>query len=181
MKQQPANKFRYNYDKRTKRLTWIISAVIVAFFAAISLLAGEGYLRAWVISIMVAVLLLYVMSIPRYITVDREALEIQCVVEMTRIAIEDITLVRKVTRKDVGPLMLLLGSYGFFGYFGYYACFRRWDTLKVYTTERENLVEIEDIYEQKYIVSCREADRLIEAVMQVKLTHAGQDANVPRD
>jgi hypothetical protein len=95
---------------------------------------------------------------------------------MTRIAIADINSVRKVTKQDIGRLTLLLGSYGFFGYYGYYANLQRWEAVRVYAGEWDNFVEIEDIYEDKYLISCREADRLIEMVMQGKLIHAGQDA-----
>lgn len=168
-------KFKYHRDKRTRRLTWITTIVIVALSAAVLLLMDDGYLRAWLIVIVVALLLLCVLSIPRYILVTEDALEIHCVVEMTHIPINDISSVRRVTRQDTGRLTLLLGSYGFFGYYGYYANLRRWETVKVYMTEWSNMVEIEDIYEEKYLVSCREADRLIESVMQAKLTHAGEE------
>lgn len=168
-------RFKYSRNKRTRRLTWILSAVIFAVFVAVALLVREEYVRAWLIVLLLTILLLYVLSIPRYIKVDREALEIHCVVEMTRIPIADINSVRKVTPQDTGRLTLLLGSYGFFGYFGYYASLRRWEIVRVYAGEWDNLVEIEDIYEDKYLISCREADRLIEMVLQAKLIRAGEE------
>ncbi len=174
-------RFEYRRDRRTRRLTWITSAVIAAVFAAVAVFVGEEYVRAWIIVMMLTILLLYALSIPRYVKVDHEAVEIHCVVEMTRIAIADIISVRKVTRQDTGRLTLLLGSYGFFGYYGYYANLRRWETVSIYAGEWDNLVEIEDIYEDKYLISCREADRLIEMVMQAKLIHAGEEAVQPRE
>lgn len=174
-------KFKYISDRRTRRSTWIISAVLVCVFACVVLFVGEEYVRAWIILLLFTVLLLYILSIPRYVTVDREALEIHCVVEMTRIQIADINSVRKVTRQDTGRLTLLLGSWGFFGYYGYYANLRRWEIVRVYAGEWDNLVEIEDIYEDKYLISCREADRLIEMVVQSKLIHAGEEAEQPRE
>lgn len=177
--QNTEKRFRYRRDKRTRRLTWITSAVIAAAFAAVVFCVGEEYVRAWIIVLLLTILLLYVLSIPRYVKVDKEAVEIHCVVEMTRIPIADINSVRKVTRQDLGRLTLLLGSYGFFGYYGYYANLKRWETVKVYATEWDNLVEINDIYEDRYIVSCREADRFIEMVMQAKLIGAGDDAGGP--
>lgn len=174
MKEQ---RFRYKRDKRTRRLSWIITALIAAVVTALALCIKEPYIFAWIMTLFVAVLLLFVLSIPRYVRVDGEAVEIQCVVEMTRIPIGDVQSVRKVTRQDTGKLVLLLGSYGFFGYYGYYMNFRRWETIKVYAAEWDNLVEIEDIYEEKYLISCREADRLIEAVLQAKLMKAGKDTS----
>lgn len=166
--------FRYNRDKRTKYLSWITSVAIAAVFALLAVYIEETYVLAWISSICIAVLALFVLSIPRYIRVNHKAVEIHCVVEMTSIPIEDIQSIRKVTRQDTGKLRLLLGSYGFFGYYGYYMNFRRWETVKVYATEWEHLVEIEDIYEDKFLVSCREADRMIEMVMQAKLIKAGK-------
>lgn len=168
-------RFKYNRDKRTRRLTWITSAAIAALFTAIALFVGEEYVRAWIIVFISAIILLYILSIPRYIKVDQEALEIHCVVEMTRIPIEDINSVRKVARRDLGRLMILMGSYGFFGYYGYYLNIKRWEIIRIYAGEWDNLLEIEDIYEDKYMVSCREADRLIEMVMQAKLISTSGD------
>ena len=114
-------------------------------------------------------------SVPRYIKVDDESLEIHWVVEMTRIEVSEISSIGSVERSRFRNRMVpVLGSYGFFGYYGYYFNFREWEMLKIYTTERDHLVEIEDIYEQKFLVSCREADKLIEAVMQAKLDRAGE-------
>ena len=174
-------RFEYTRDRQTRKLTWITLGVITAVFVVVALAVGEEYVRAWIIVMLLTILLLYVLSIPRYVKVDSEALEIHCVVEMTRVAIADINSVRRVTRQDTGRLTLLLGSYGFFGYYGYYANLRHWEVVRVYAGELDNLVEIEDIYEDKYIISCREADRLIEMVMQAKLIHAGEEAVHPRE
>jgi hypothetical protein len=153
-------------------LTWAISGAIVGLFAAV-LLLGDGYLRAWTVAIMLAILLLYVLSIPRYIKVNTRALEVHCVVEMVRIPIEDVRSVRRLMQSEMRGFIPLLGSYGFFGYYGYYADLRRWEIIKVYATEWDNLVEIEDIYENIYIISCRERERLIELFVQAKLAGAG--------
>ncbi len=174
-------RFKCERDRRARRLTWITAALIAAAVASVAVFVGEEYVRAWIIVTLLIVMLLYVLSIPRYVKIDREALEIHCVVEMTRIPIADINSVRRVTRQDTGRLTLLLGSYGFFGYYGYYANLRRWEAVRVYTGEWDNLVEIEDIYEDKYLISCREADRLIEMVVQAKLIHAGEEAILPRE
>ena len=174
-------KFRYNRDKRVKWYTAVYWVAIVAAVAAVVLFAQGGYLQAWLLSLLTAILLLYVLSIPRYVKVDADALEIHCVVEMTRIEIRDIASIRKVEKKKLGRLFLLLGSYGFFGYFGYYFDIRNWDLVKVYITEWRHRVEIEDIYEQRYLISCRGREELIDAVMQAKLLHAGDDYMLPEE
>lgn len=163
------NKFKYNRDKRTWRLTlmWLVliaAALIVPYFFS------EGnYLNAWVISVVVAVLALFILSIPSRILIDSHVLEIRCLVETTRIEIRDIASVRKVSKKDYKALYPVVGGYGFFGYYGYYFDFINLEMVKVYATELNNFVEIQDIYEQRYLVSCRKADELIEAIAQAKL------------
>ncbi len=156
-------RINYRLDKHTLRWSLIISLVLAVAFVVLALLVNDGYLRAWLIALLLAVVVLYVLSIPRYISLRDGLLEIHCIVELTRINVEDIVSIRRVTRDEIKPL-LLLGSYGFFGYYGYYADLRIWETLKIYATEWDNLVLIEDIYETRYIVSCRKADELIELV-----------------
>ncbi len=163
-------RFKYDRDKQCRRLTAVWIGIIAVAVVIIALLGGSGYMQAWLYSVLVAVTALYALSIPRYVSVDRDNLEIHCVVEMTRIDIRDVALVRKVDMEARrGRLWLVLGSYGFFGYFGYYFDWRNWEMVKVYATERAHFVEIEDIYEQKYLVSYK----LIEAVMRAKAGHSG--------
>ena len=131
------------------------------------LLWGEGgYMIAWAASLAGAILLLHIMSIPRYTLVSDTALEIHCVVEITRIAYADLRSIRRVGPDALHDKYVLLGGYGFFGYYGYYFDTRRWETVKLYCRERRNLVEITDITDQRYIVSCPEPDELIRTVRQ---------------
>lgn len=169
-----AKRFKHNRNKRTSTLTAIWSAIIVAIVAAILIFVEGGYLHAWLLSILVGILALYILSIPRRTSVDENNLEIQCVIELTRIDIRDIRSIRKVQAKEYKYLFPVIGSYGFFGYYGYFLNPKGWDMVKVYAGEWDNLVEIVDIYEQTYIISSRQADELIESVMQVKLMHAGK-------
>jgi hypothetical protein len=141
----------------------MITAGIVLLFAALVVFVNDPYLRAWLISIFLAVTLLYVLSIPRYISLADGILEIHCVVELTRIAVEDIQSIRKITPSEIRPL-LLLGSYGFFGYYGYFADLYRYETLKVYATEWQNLILIQDIYETRYLISCQNPEKLIKQI-----------------
>ncbi len=92
---------------------------------------------------------------------------------MTRIAVRDVVSIRGPFRRYRKRLLCILGSYGFFGYFGYYIDLKEWDFVKLYATERENLVVIEDIYEQRYIISCRDCESLIESVLQAKIARSG--------
>ncbi len=157
-------RIKYQLDKHTRRLSLIITLVLVVALTALALLLADAYLRAWLIGLLLAIILLFVLSIPRYISLVEDTLEIHCVVELTRIQLEDIRSARTVSRSELSPLIPLLGSYGFFGYYGYYIDLRHWDVIKVYATQWNNLVLIEDIYETKYLVSCSDPDNLIGSI-----------------
>ena len=159
-------RFAYHFDKRSRRITAAIITIIILIFAAFILFGTGSYLPAWFFTLAIAVLALYILSIPRFVELNDQSLDIHCILELTRIHIGDINLVRKVDRKEFKYLFPLLGSYGFFGYYGYYLNFSKWEIIKIYATEWDHLVEIEDIYEQKYLISCREADQLIADVVE---------------
>lgn len=161
-------RFIYTLDRRCKWISAIYVALLAAIFAAVALCVEDGYMRAWVFSLPLAVAALYVLSIPRYISVSAEKLEIHCVVEMTRIEICDIASIRIMEKQDYDRTFPVLGSYGFFGYYGYYLDLRKWDMIKMYASRRQGLVEITDISEQVFVVSCRDAKTLVEAVQNAK-------------
>ncbi len=157
--------FRYKFDKRSKRITWaVIVAVVLATAWFTYAYIGQGaYYPAWFFSTALAVAALYILSIPRWVRITHQAVEIHCVVELTTIQLEDIRTVRRLDDRPTG-LWLLLGSYGFFGYYGYYFDFRRWQTVNLYASQWRNFVEIEDIYDQRCIISCADPDVFVQSV-----------------
>lgn len=143
-----------------------VAVLVVAVTAGFFVVAGTAYLPAWFLTFAAALILLYILSIPRFVRVTRDAFEIHCIVELTTIHMTDIKAVRRVWVEDMRAVWPLLGSYGFGGYFGYYLDFKSWEIVKIYAREWGNFVLVEDIYEDKYIVSCDHPDELIEAVRQ---------------
>ena len=170
-------RFAYHFDKRSRRITATVIAIIILSFAAFIVFGKGSYLPAWFLSLVTAVLALYILSIPRFVELNEHSLDIHCVLELTRIHIGDINLIRKIDRSDVKYLFPLLGSYGFFGYYGYYLNLGKWEIIKVYASEWNNFVEIEDIYEQKYLISCREADELIADVLDANRRYLEEHQN----
>lgn len=171
-------KFGYKRDKRCKWLTAVYIAVIFGLLALVTFGMESSYMKAWTLAVIGAVAALYLLSIPRYVKVDDDYLEIQCTVEMTRIDVRDVVSIRRTRDGEYhNRLFCLLGSYGFFGYFGYYLDLRDWDLVKLYATERNNLAVIDDIYEQRYIISCRDCDQLIESVLQAKIARSGRSGD----
>lgn len=177
-------RFKYKLDRRSRRITWCIAIVVILLFTGFHFLWGADYLPAWIIGFIICVIALYILSIPRFISVSDDALEVHCVIELTRIHIEDVEIVKHIDRHYFNKLIPLIGSYGFGGYYGYYFNFNEWNICKVYAAERKNLVLIEDIYEDLYIVSCSDPDALVSLTTiardkkrQEIFNHTSQDNN----
>ena len=120
-----------------------------------------GYLSAWFVSLVVALFALMSLSIPRKIVVKKATVEILCLLDMTEIPRMEIASVQRVDPRQMRWVVPLFGGYGFFGYYGYYFDLKTFEKAVVYASEWKNLVEIVDIYEQRYYVSCTQADELV--------------------
>lgn len=158
-------KIKYKRDRLSRRITTVVIALVVlaVAYATYYFLHAGGYYPAWLTTFVLAVAALYILSIPRNIQLTDEALEIHCVVELSTIKRDNIRSA-KMVEGDHPHIFPLLGSYGFFGYYGYYLDYRRWEIVKLYASEWCNFVEIEDIYEQRYIISCSRAEELLERI-----------------
>lgn len=120
-----------------------------------------GYLSAWFVSLVVALFALMSLSIPRKIVVKKATVEILCLLDMTEIPRMEIASVQRVDPRQMRWVVPLFGGYGFFGYYGYYFDLKTFEKVVVYASEWKNLVEIVDIYEQRYYVSRHPADELV--------------------
>ena len=111
---------RYNYifDRRSRLITSVIITVTVLLVLLVGYYSRGGYLLAWFMSLLAGVGALYVLSIPRYILIGEDAVEIHCVLELTTIRYENLVAVRKLSRHEMKYCFPMLGSYGFFGYYG---------------------------------------------------------------
>lgn len=138
----------------------ILSLISVLFF----LMYVGGYFSAWFISVMVALIALLALSIPRRIIVDEEAITIVCLVEIAEIPIAEIVSARPLPRSERRWMMPLFGSYGFFGYYGYYLNLSTFERVRFYATEWQHLIEIVDIYDDKYYISCRKGEELLSQI-----------------
>ena len=156
--------FKYRLDKRTRNITLAVLAGVIAVCGGLWLFNIGDYLPAWFFSIALAIIALSVLSIPRSIRITESAVEIRCVVEITHIPYEHLKNVRRINRTELKPFVPIFASGGFFGYFGYYLLLRNWEIIKVYTTSWHGLVSIEDIYEQRYLVSSDRPDELVERI-----------------
>lgn len=163
-------RYKYKLDRRAKRLTLIISLIIIGLGTYFFFNSTSLFLPAWFFLFALALLALVVLSIPRFVKVDDDSFEIHCLVELTRIDIGDVKSIYKVDRRSMKYCFPLLGSYGFFGYFGYYFNFAEMSVFKIYASKWDDFVRVEDIYEDVYIINCDNADELIHFVNKARLT-----------
>ena len=133
--------FKYRFSRRTLYLSAFYILVLALIGLGLHSLYIGGYLSAWFVSLVVALFALMSLSIPRKIVVKKATVEILC--------------------RQMRWVVPLFGGYGFFGYYGYYFDLKTFEKVVVYASEWKNLVEIVDIYEQRYYVSCTQADELV--------------------
>lgn len=165
---QGNSEIRIDY-KRSRFVRWFtigLGVVIVGIFVYFLISSGGTYLPAWFMTVAMAVLLLGVLSFPRYVKISPVSLEIHCIVDLTRIPLREIKQVRLLDRSEMKFSLPIFASLGFGGYFGHFFGFGDMGTFVMYATEWKNFVLIEDIYEDKYVISCSEPERLVELITE---------------
>lgn len=160
--------FEYSSNRRTIITTILTLLLFIAVAVLLFFLYKGGFFSAWFVSLVLAIIALMALSVPRRIAILGNALEIQCISDITEIDIQEIASIRKVERRAMRWVVPIFGAVGFFGYYGKFFDFKAFDTITIYASEWDNFVEITDIYDNRTYVSCSEADELIEAVMMVR-------------
>lgn len=161
-------KYKYRYDRRSHRITFLTVTIVAMLLVGAGFVLGGAYLPAWGLFFLLCIILLYILSIPLYVLLDESVVEVHCIVDMTRIHIEDIEKIRVFGKNEFKRLWPLVGSYGFWGYYGYYFDFTEWTMYKVYASDRKHLVLIEDIYEDLFIVSCDDPEVFIKHTLEFR-------------
>ena len=154
--------FKYRFSRRTLYLSAFYILVLALIGLGLHSLYIGGYLSAWFVSLVVALFALMSLSIPRKIVVKKATVEIPNLLDIhTPRERMEIASVQRVDPRQMRWVVPLFGGYGFFGYYGYYFDLKTFEKVVVYASEWKNLVEIVDIYEQRYYVSCTQADELV--------------------
>lgn len=146
--------FRYKNDAVTKYATLLHFIIFTVVAILLYYLFEGGYMFAWFISIVVAIILLMLLSIPRYVVLNADSIDICCISDYTHIEYDKIAEVRIVPKKSMRYFLPLFASIGFFGYYGIFLNIRKMDFVKIYSSQLGDCVEITDIYEDKYYISC---------------------------
>lgn len=168
--------YKYRFDRRT--LYWTLAHLAVYGLMGFGLyyLYEGGYFSAWFTSFIVALIALMALSIPRKIVVSDDSVEIRCLLDVTEIRREEIKAVRTVEPRQMKWVVPIFGGCGFFGYYGHYFDLRRFERVRLYASVWRNFVEIEDIYDERVIVSCPDPERLIAELSPAAGNAAGEEA-----
>lgn len=157
--------FRYTTDNKTLYRTAIHFFVFVAIATALFILVDGSYILAWFISIVIAVIALMALSIPRSVVLNEQGVDICCISDYTHIPYNEIAAIRSVETKELKFMVPIFAASGFFGYYGNFLDIKAMDFVKIYAAKWDNFIEITDIYEDKYYISCDNREELIERVL----------------
>ena len=119
--------YKYRFSRRTIYWTLIYLVVFGLLGGLLYHLYEGGYLSAWFTSFIVALIALMSLSIPRYIVVTDEKVEVRCLLDITEIKRGEIASVRRVDPKRMKWFFPLFGGCGFFGYYGHFLDLRRFE------------------------------------------------------
>ena len=167
--------YSYQLGKRVPYTSALYLTAFVGLSVLFAFIYDGGYISAWFISLILAVLALMVLSIPRRVVVDDEGIEIQCVAEDTTLSHEEIARVRKVENSEMSACIPIFGAVGFFGHYGRFLNLRTMDFIYIYASRWDNFVEITDIDDNKYYVSCENSDDMIKRVESYIQPHDTQE------
>ncbi len=178
--ERPYHKFRDSYSPYVKCMTVLLSFVVVAATLWLSYSSSGSYLYAWFLSLALSVIGLFVMSMPKYVKVSRDSVEVHCVVEVTRIPLKNIRRVHRVQRYRVRRLLPLAGSYGFGGFYGYFFDVIHMRLVRLYAKKLSGLIVIQDIYNVRYYMSCSDPTQLVATIRnEISRLHE-EDINLDR-
>lgn len=153
------------YKQKLGRRVPYTSALYILAVAIISTLLAlayeGGYISAWFISLILAVLALMVLSIPRRVVADEEGIEIQCIAEDTTLQYGDIASIHKIEKREMNGCIPIFGAVGFFGHYGRFLNLRTMEFVHIYASRWDKFVEITDIDGGKYYISCEESDDIV--------------------
>ena len=158
--------YKYTIDNTTKYRTMIHFLLFIAVAVALFIFFDGGYILAWFISIMVAIIALMALSVPRQVIVNESGIDICCVSDYTFIPYNEIASIRVVENSEMKFVIPIFAGVGFFGYYGCFLNLKGMDFIRIYASKWSGFVEITDIYEDKYYISCDNESDLVSKVQK---------------
>lgn len=167
--------YKYRFGRNIPYTSTLYLLAVVGLSVLLTLVYEGGYISAWFISLILAVLALMILSIPRRVVVDEEGIELQCIAEDTTFVYEEIAHIRKVQKREMNSCLPIFAAVGFFGHYGRFLNLRTMEFIYIYASRWDNFVEITDVDGNKYYISCEESDDIIERVEEYIQPHDTQE------
>ncbi len=157
--------YKFNFSRQVI-LLGLLQILIAAGVGYVIYTHYEGdYISVWYTSVILALMLLLVLSIPQRVIITPSKVSISCVLELKEINIDDIVTIKRVNPRTLKWCIPLFAGFNFFGYYGLYFDLVRAERVRLYATEWRNLIEIVDIYDDRYYISCRDGEALVRDVV----------------
>ena len=156
--------YKYRLGKNIPYTSALYIVAFIGLSVVLALVYEGGYISAWFISIILAVLALMLLSAPRKVVVDEEGIGIRCISDNTYIAYENVASIRQVTRREMNACIPIFGAVGFFGHYGRFLNLRTMEFIHIYASRWGKFVEITEIDGDKYYISCEEGADMVTRV-----------------
>ena len=167
--------YKYKLGRKVIYSSVLYILLVAGLSVLLAFIYEGGYISAWFISLILAILALMILSIPRRVVADEEGIEIQCIAEDTTFTYEEIASVRKVEKREMNACLPIFGAVGFFGHYGRFLNLRTMEFVHIYASRWGKFVEITDIDGNKYYISCEERGDIIERVGEFVKPHDTQE------
>lgn len=158
--------FKATLNKETKITTALVLLILlIAMLLPVILLNGNTLVLALSIFILLPVLFIaYALRPVKYI-IDANNLIIVKGIGNKMIERKEITVVKAVTKNDLGVGIRLLGSGGFFGYYGKFS-YKKIGIVNAYVVNTEHLIYLKTKNEKQYLVSPDDTLGFVETLSQ---------------
>lgn len=155
-------KFKYSITNLFGMALYV--AVVVGVGYLISLISLGSYIIAWYITMVSSMTILHILTIPRYILLSHNAIEIRCLLKVVTIDSSSIEEIKKVSPRELHFAIPLSLWFGFWGSVGLFITLPKLKLARFYITESRYLLRIKTLSGRLYYISCRERDSIINAM-----------------
>lgn len=169
--------YNYHISKRIIYITAIYASLFIGVAVVLALVFEGGYISAWFLSMIIALLALMALSTPRRIVVDEEGIEIQCIAKDITLEYEDIVSVKRVDDLKMSRCIPVLGALGFLGHYGRFFSLHTTEFIYIYASEWGSFVEITDVEDNKYYIACDGSDELLSDIESALQRNLAEESN----
>ena len=168
--------YNLSISKRIIYTTAIYALVFISIAVVLALVFHGGYISAWFLSMIIALLALMALSTPRRIVVDEEGIEVQCIAKDITLEYDEIVAVQRVDNLKMSRCIPLLGALGFLGHYGRFFNLQTTEFVYIYASEWGSFVEITDADDNRYYIACDNSDELLSDIEEALQRNAAKES-----